>query len=256
MKPSTTNRHLVILGATSGMAQETARLLASLGNHLLLVGRNEKRLELIAKDIDCRGSGKVKTRLADLEQLGNAHAFMDELREQLGGLDGVLLFHGYLGDQKCATTNQNEMERIISANFSSAASLSLAAFQALLTSSHNKPVLLAIGSVAGDRGRASNNVYGACKGAMATLYQGLIHEAGQQRNRLSVVLIKAGLTDSPMTASIPKSGPLWTSTQTMAQIIVQSLDRGSTIRYAPGYWRIIMFVIRLMPQTLMNRLAL
>ncbi|MFK7994197.1 MAG: SDR family NAD(P)-dependent oxidoreductase [Granulosicoccus sp.] len=256
MKSPYIPRKIAILGATSGMAEKTARLLAADHNTLMLVARNEERLSAIASDLDIRGNGDVLSRIQDLELVGNPSEFFKSLASETGGLDAVLIFHGYLGDQSLALTDATELDKILSGNFVSTLHLSIAARQVLENSQHDIPVLLAIGSVAGDRGRSSNYLYGCAKSAICTLFEGMMHNAGLSGSKTSIILVKAGLTDSPMTAHLPKDGLLWSSTDKLAQIIAASMDKGSRIVYAPGYWRIIMWVIRMLPQSVLNRLNL
>jgi short-subunit dehydrogenase len=247
-------RRILILGATSAIAEHTARLLARDGARLAIAGRNELRLAGIAADLENRGSTHVVQRVVDLATIDAPGEFLDAIATELGGLDAVLIFHGLLGDQKLAERSVSQLREIVRVNFTSAAELALAAAARLETSPHPDPVLLAVGSVAGDRGRASNYVYGAAKGALAVLFQGLAHEYAAKRPR--VVLVKSGFVDTPMTRGFSKSGPLWATPDDLAAIIHRALKRGGPIIYAPWFWRWIMLVIRLLPQWVMNRLRI
>jgi short-subunit dehydrogenase len=111
-----------------------------------------------------------------------------------------------------------------------------------------------ITSVAGDRGRQSNYVYGTAKGMVSRFLEGL-------RNRLAahgvaVVDIRPGFVDTPMTAAIVKKGPLWSQPDTLAAGIVRAIDAGRDIVYLPGYWRWIMGVIRHIPEPVFKRMRL
>lgn len=256
MAEPTHARKVLILGAASAMAEQTARLLAARGDHLALVARDAGRLAAIAGDLASRGAGAVVQRQADLADLNDPDALLDDVAQALGGLDAVLIFYGYLGDQARAETDLAEARRILKVNFSSAAEISLAAAQRLETSAHAKPVLIAVGSVAGDRGRASNFVYGAAKGGLAVLYQGLQHRFARRGSRARAVVIKAGFVDTPMTAAFPKGGPLWAKPETIAKIVDKAMEGGGPIVYAPWFWRFVMLIIRLLPQPLMNKVNL
>ncbi len=110
-----------------------------------------------------------------------------------------------------------------------------------------------IGSVAGDRGRQSNYVYGTAKGALALFLQGM-------RNRLSkrgvqVLTIKPGFVDTPMTASFPK-GPLWATPDKVAEDIEKAIDKRRDVLYTPGFWRLIMLIIKSVPEAIFKRLSL
>ena len=111
-----------------------------------------------------------------------------------------------------------------------------------------------IGSVAGDRGRGSNYIYGASKAGLGVLVQGIAHRLARSGAR--AVLIKPGFVDTPMTAGVARKGPLWASSETVARTIVASADRGGPIVYAPVFWRAIMFVVRNLPSTIFHRTRL
>ena len=181
---------------------------------------------------------------------------LDSGSPALRGLDAVLLFYSGLGDQTVAESDAAEAARLLNVNFLSAATLSLAAAVRLEASDFPRPVLLCIGSVAGDRGRASNFIYGAAKGGLAILYQGLQHRFALKRLAVRAVVIKAGFVDTPMTAAFTKGGPLWATPEAVARIVVRAMEKGGPILYAPWFWRWIMLIIRLLPQPLMNRLKL
>ncbi|MGC1301498.1 MAG: SDR family NAD(P)-dependent oxidoreductase, partial [Caulobacteraceae bacterium] len=168
----------------------------------------------------------------------------------------VLVFHGYLGDQTRAETEVGELRRIMEVNAVSAMELLVAGAARVQASAHPRPVVLVVGSVAGDRGRASNFVYGAAKAAVAATVQGLAQRFAQSGSRAQAIVVKAGLTDTPMTADIAKGGPLWSSADQVAAVIVKAIDRGGPVVYAPWFWRLIVLIIRLLPQPIMNRLRM
>jgi NAD(P)-dependent dehydrogenase (short-subunit alcohol dehydrogenase family) len=116
-----------------------------------------------------------------------------------------------------------------------------------------------IGSVAGDRGRSSNYVYGAAKGGLGLFAQGLAHRLAHEQGQkpLGIVLVKPGFVDTPMTSSFPKGGPLWAKPEAVAQDIKAALTRGhSAIIYTPWFWRFILLLIRLVPQPVMHKTRL
>jgi decaprenylphospho-beta-D-erythro-pentofuranosid-2-ulose 2-reductase len=254
MTDSETPRRIAILGATSSIAEHTARLLIRTGARLALVARNGLHLDRIATDLELRGAVGIIKRVVDLANVDDPQDFFDSVAVELGGLDAVLIFHGLLGEQHLAERNVDELRRIIRVNFTSAAELAIIAAHRLAAAGHSRPVLLAVGSVAGDRGRASNYVYGSAKGALALVFQGLAHEYA--KSRLRVVIVKAGFVDTPMTQAFQKSGPMWAKPDRIAAIIQRCLSRGGPVVYAPWFWRSIMLVIRLLPQWLMNKLQI
>jgi decaprenylphospho-beta-D-erythro-pentofuranosid-2-ulose 2-reductase len=253
MADARARRNVCILGATSAMAEHTARRLAARGDALALVARDPARLEAMAADLRTRGATVSTIAVPDLGQLERPDELLDRAEAMLGALDTILIFHGYLGDQRRAETDLGELRRIWAVNATSAVELLVAGAARLKRSNHPRPVLLVVGSVAGDRGRMSNYVYGAAKAAVAATIQGLAQQFAQEGSRAQAIVVKPGLTDTPMTAGLPKGGPLWSSADQVAAVVVQTLERGGPVVYAPWFWRWIMLIIRLLPQTLINR---
>jgi NAD(P)-dependent dehydrogenase (short-subunit alcohol dehydrogenase family) len=167
----------------------------------------------------------------------------------LGGLDVVLLAYGVLGDQKELEFDPKATGDLLRTNFTSAV-LWCQAVAAVLER-QGSGVLLVIGSVAGDRGRASNYVYGASKAGLAVLVQGIAHRLASSGAR--AVLIKPGFVDTPMTASVVRKSPLRARPETVARIIVASADCGGPVVYAPSFWRGIMFVVGNIPATIFHK---
>jgi short-subunit dehydrogenase len=244
---------VVILGALSAIAEETARLLAAEGARLCLVGRNAERLEVLAADLRVRGAGQVDTAAMDLAQADDAQARLAAWSQALGGLDTVMLFYGVLGDNAQAATDLGAARELLEVNFTSQALWSLAAAQVFETA--RAGTLLIVSSVAGDRGRQSNYVYGAAKGGLSILGQGLAHRlAGAGTARATVV--KLGFVRTPMTEGLARSGPLWADASTAAAAIVRAARSGAAVVYAPWFWRYILLIIRLVPTAVFHRTKL
>ena len=243
---------IIVLGATSAIAEAASRLWAERGAHLLLAGRNSSRLEEIAGDLRVRGA-RVETYATDLGSTVAAKSFR-EMVERLGGIDLALLAYGVLGDQKKAEAESDEALGIIATNFSSAAAWCLEVANLLEQQGHGK--LIVIGSVAGDRGRASNYVYGAAKSGLAVLMQGIAHRLS--KSEASAVLIKPGFVDTPMTGHIAKKGLLWAKPDAIGKIIATVAKSPSPppIVYAPRYWRLIMALIRITPSPIFHKTKL
>src|SRR5262249_46176524 len=148
--------------------------------------------------------GVAQTWVADLA-VADAQKSLGEMVARLAGVDIILLAYGILGDQKEAETNPAAAQQVFLTNFTSAAAWCLSAADIL--ESQGQGILIVIGSVAGDRGRASNYIYGASKGGLGVLVQGIAHRLARTRAR--AVLIKPGFVDTPMTATIAKKGSLW-----------------------------------------------
>jgi short-subunit dehydrogenase len=234
------------------MAEHTARKLAARGDSLALVGRDPARLEAIAGDLRSRGAPTVVCVTRDLTVVDDPDALFDEVAQSLRDLDAVLMFQGALGDAPELEASAAAARAVLRINFNSPAELALAAVRRLDASAHPRPALVAIGSVAGDRGRASNYVYGSAKAGLGVLMQGLHHRLTRRGSRIRAVVVKPGFVDTPMTAAF-KKGALWAKPDAIAATIVAAMDRGGAIVYAPWFWRWIMLIIRLVPQPLINR---
>lgn len=242
---------ILILGATSAIAQATARLFAAEGAAFCLVGRGAERLEIVAQDLTARGAASVSCLTADLGACENHLKLIQRADAQLGGLDLALIAHGTLGDQAAGQADFAIALNELQTNFLSA--VSLLTHLANLLEPRGRGALVAISSVAGDRGRQSNYIYGAAKGGLSIFLQGL-------RNRLApagvrVLTIKPGFVDTPMTAGFTK-GPLWVGPEVIAACIHRGLARGREVIYAPWFWRYIMLIIRAIPERLFKRLKL
>lgn len=250
MTVQTPNEHVLILGATSAIAQATAAAFAARGAELYLASRDTGELQRIAADIGIRHGVAVHHGVFDAEATGTHEAFFQSVLAAMPQLSGVVLAFGYLGDQQAAR-DLKAGERIITSNFTGAASiLSLCAnhFEAL-----KHGFIIGISSVAGDRGRQSNYVYGAAKGALSLYLQGL-------RNRLypggvRVITIKPGFVDTAMTYGLPGLF-LVASPQDVGERIVRSLGKSKDVVYLPWFWRYIMLIIRHIPEPIFKRLKL
>lgn len=241
----------IILGATSAIAEATARLYAGEGAELLLVARQAERLAAIAADLRLRGAARVETALCDLADCDDVAAAFSGFVAALGGVDHVLLAYGMLGDQKAAERDPVEAQASLRVNFTSAAGWTLAAAAMLERQGHGSLVVL--GSVAGDRGRRANFVYGAAKAGLAALVEGIAHRFAGNGPR--VVVVKPGPVITPMTEGFAnRKGLMWATPETVAAIVRRAADRGGPVVYAPWFWRWIMLVIRLLPTPIFNRL--
>jgi len=249
-----TLQRTIIFGANSAIAQSVARLLVAKGASIYCVGRNPDKLYAVLDDLNVRaGRGQIIVgEVADLNVYDHHEHLFDAAESALGGLDAVLIAHGSLPDQKVCEHSVSNTLREIETNALSV--ISLLTIAANRMESKRMGVIAAISSVAGDRGRQSNYVYGAAKGMVTLFMQGL-------RNRLnnvgiSVVTIKPGFVDTPMTAAFDKRGMLWASPETVANRIVLAMEKGKGEVYVPGFWRPIMLVIRHIPSVLFNRMSL
>jgi short-subunit dehydrogenase len=239
-----------VLGATSKIAQEIARLAAADRKEILLVGRRAERLATIAGDLAVRGAAVVQWVPADLADVASHPALVDELLAKMPNFDTVLLAYGTLGEQARAEDSAEYALSEIATNFTSAVSL-LTRLSAVLEQRRTGCIAV-ITSVAGDRGRRSNYVYGTAKGALALFAQGLrakLFSAG-----VRVLTIKPGPVLTPMTAELPGSQK-FANPQAVARTIYREIEAGNRdILYVPSHWRWVMMVIRHIPERIGKKL--
>jgi short-subunit dehydrogenase len=242
-------RRLAVFGATSAIAQGFIRSAAERGDALFLAARNPDKLHAVADDARVRGAAAVHMAVADLNDTGRHTGLVDEAAQALGGLDGALVAHGTLTNQAVAAYDFETVAREFHTNFLSAASL--LTVLGLRFEKMRSGTLAAISSVAGDRGRRSNYVYGSAKAALTVFLSGL-------RSRLApygvaVITIKPGFVDSPMTAHLPKNA-LFTPADDVGRRIYRAFERREDVVYVPWFWRFVMVLIRSIPERIFKRL--
>ena len=244
-------QRIVIIGATSAIAEHCARLWAQGQSvDLTLVGRDEARMERVATDLRVRSpQSTIRVVQADFIDPSAIQRTVDEIVAQ-GKVDITLIAHGSLPEQ---TECQNDLQACKDALEINGISpvLYAEAFAKHMALANHGTIAL-IGSVAGDRGRKSNYVYGAAKGLVTRYAQGMQHRfAG---TGVKVVLIKPGPTDTPMTAHLKSQGAKLASVGDVAQQIVDSIEQGKSVTYAPRKWQLIMLIIRHLPRVIFNKL--
>jgi decaprenylphospho-beta-D-erythro-pentofuranosid-2-ulose 2-reductase len=241
---------ILIVGATSGIAKECARIWAKKSPvDLVLVGRNQAALEAMAADLKVRSAGSTAEVFAlDLTD-ATAVAALEPKLVSLGNFDTVLIAQGELTDQTEAQASVAVIDRSITINATSVAMF--AELGARLLEKTGRGNLALFGSVAGDRGRRANYSYGAAKSFIASYVQGMRHRfAG---TGIKVTVIKPGPTATPMTTALATGGNLAPADVVAAQIVA-GIAKGKPVIYAPGLWRIIMLVVRLIPTPIFNKL--
>ena len=241
--------NVLIVGATSAIAECTARAFAERGAGLFLVARNAAKLEALAADLRVRGARQVETAVLDAVDRDRHAELVDAVERRLGGLDGALIAHGVLPDQTAC-----EQDAALALSAFEINAMSVVALCTILAG-RLRPggCLVVICSVAGDRGRASNYVYGAAKAAVTVFCSGLMQRLRPRDVR--VLTIKPGFVDTPMTAQF-KKGALWASAADVGQRIHRAMLRENGTVYVPFFWRYIMAVIRALPESLFVRLSL
>ena len=244
------NKPVLILGATSAIARGTAAAFAARGHALYLASRDLDELQRSAADLHIRYGVEVRYGLFDAEATATHAEFLEKVIAEMHGLEGVVLAFGYLGDQMAAR-DFKQGARVIAANFTGA--VSILSECASYFEPQKRGFIIGISSVAGDRGRQSNYVYGAAKGGLSLFLQGL-------RNRLfasgvRVITIKPGFVDTAMTFGLPGLF-LVASPQKIGEDIVNTLKKSADVVYLPGFWRFIMLIIKHVPEPIFKRMKL
>jgi decaprenylphospho-beta-D-erythro-pentofuranosid-2-ulose 2-reductase len=244
-------KKILIIGATSAIAEHCGRLWATRGDALYLVARNEEHLKTIATDLKVRGATQVLSCPMDLNDLDGHAAMLDLAGAAMDGIDTVLIAHGTLSNQKVCEQSVEETLSEIKTNALS--TICLLTRIANLFETKQAGVIAVISSVAGDRGRASNYVYGSTKAMVSAFASGLRQRLYE--SNVAVVTIKPGFVDTPMTASFRK-GLLWTKPKNAAAKIVHAIDKRKGEVYVPSFWRLLMIVIKAIPNNIFNKLKL
>ncbi len=244
-------KKILIIGATSAIAQETARIFAKEGDELFLIGRSEEQLPIICTDLQTRGARKVDYLAYDLNDLDGHVNLLETVKKNMGEIDVVLIAHGTLGNQSRCERSALEALQEIKTNLLS--SISLLTILGNYFEHQKSGCIVVITSVAGDRGRKSNYIYGTAKGGLSIFLEGL-------RNRLykagvSVLTIKPGMVDTPMTRHFPK-GILWANPKDVARSIHSAIGHKKDVVYAPWYWWGIMKILRAIPNRIFKKLDL
>lgn len=242
--------NVVVVGATSAVAQAAIRLWAQRGHALTLIARNAPELERVASDARVRGAHAVATVMGEMTDA----AFIAATVRSMGVPRIALIAYGSLTDSVRADTDAVYLGDELNANFVSAALWAQALAERMATDSAAGGSIAVISSVAGDRGRGSNHAYGAAKAGLTAFCSGL--RARMAARRVHVVTVKPGFIDSPMTAHIAKKGALWATPDAVAAGIVRAIDKKRDVVYLPGFWRFIMLIIQHVPETIFKRLKI
>jgi short-subunit dehydrogenase len=241
-------QRILIIGATSAIAEATARVFAARGARLFLVARDPDRLEAICADLRVRG-GTADGHVLDANHTAGHAAMLDAAWASLGSVDVALIAHGTLPDQAACSASVDVSMREFATNGTSVIALCVALAQRL-----QAPATLAvISSVAGDRGRASNYLYGSAKAAVSAFTSGLRQSLG--KSGVNVLTIKPGFVDTPMTAAF-KKGALWATPAQVAAGIVRAIEKRRAVAYLPWFWWGIMRVITHIPEFVFRRIRL
>jgi decaprenylphospho-beta-D-erythro-pentofuranosid-2-ulose 2-reductase len=245
------SKKILVLGATSGIAEATCRNWAAQGASLFLVARNAEKLAAVAADLKTRGARFVDSAVADLDDTDRHPELLTHAVNALGGLDVAYLAHGILGDQARAEQDFNQAAHIIHTNLM--APVSLLTWLANYCVPRRSGVLAVISSVAGERGRKSNYAYGASKAGLSAFLGGLRNRV--DREGVTVLTIKPGPVKTAMTGGM-KGSDKFADVNAVAKSIVNAVEKKRDNLYVPFQWQPIMFVIRHIPERIFKKLNL
>jgi short-subunit dehydrogenase len=246
-----TQQRILVFGSTSAICHEVLKLYAVEGAHIFLVARNPEKLAAIADDLVARGAVVVGSAVYDFNDWQQHENSVLEAVKRLGAIDIAIIAHGSLPDQLKCETAAAPLMACMEDNFTSAAIILQAAARQLEL--QGSGTLAMVSSVAGDRGRKSNYMYGAAKAGIDTLLQGL--QGRFSGSDVKVVNIKPGMIITPMTAHM-QHGAIWATPASIAPGIHRAIANGKRVCYLPGYWRFIMLVIRCLPTSVLARLPI
>ncbi len=244
-------RKVLILGATSGIAEATARIWARQGANIFLVARNADRVNAVASDLKTRGAAYVDTAIANLDEVDEHTELLAKAITSLGGLDVAYLAVGILGDQPRAEQDAQHAMHIAHTNYT--VPVSLLTWLSNFCVKQGFGTLAVISSVAGERGRKSNYVYGSSKAGLTAFLAGLRNRV--DREGVHVLTIKPGPVKTSMTAGM-KGSEKFADPGVVAGQIAKAVDKRSDVLYTPIIWAPIMLVIRSIPERIFKKLNL
>ncbi len=240
---------ILVLGATSGIGRALLLQIARPDDHFLLAARDATEGELMAKDLRIRTGAAATFAAFDAAELEKHCDFIHGAIKSLGGLDGVIVCFGYLGEQSAAQTDFAEAARIIEVNFTAAVALLEPAAAHL--EGQGSGFIVGLSSVAGERGRKSNYIYGAAKGAFTTYLEGLAHRLAPRGVRVKIA--KLGFVRSRMTRGMSLPSFLEATPEQAARGIARLMNSRRQSAHIPARWALVMAVVRALPASIFDR---
>ncbi|MFV1984386.1 MAG: SDR family NAD(P)-dependent oxidoreductase [Thiohalomonadales bacterium] len=241
--------NIIILGATSAIAQSVSRLYIAEDVNFILVARNKEKLNIVEQDLLSVGVNSVDSYILDFDDQNKRIEFVKYLDAKNIEIDLLFVAYGVLYEQNECELDINKTIDQINSNYNSVVVL-LTMISGLLVK-NKKGCIAVITSVAGDRGRKSNFIYGSAKAGVTTYLEGLRYKVFD--SGVSVVTLKPGFIDTPMTKDC-KKGLLWVSPEIAAKYIVKAIRRKKAVAYIPPFWFLIMLVIRMIPKFIFRKL--
>jgi short-subunit dehydrogenase len=240
----------IVLGGTKGMGRALARLLATRGHRVFLLGRDIEDLERSARDLEVRSGSdaQVGVALCDLERPETFAGALDAAVAALGRVELVVVTAGLFATQDALEDDLTMTARLLTVDFSNTVLFCEYVRRRLFAEQGG--TLCVFSSVAGERGRKRVVLYGAAKAGLTRYLEGLdhrFHNAG-----LRVVCVKPGFVRTSMTEALPQP-PFAGQPDSVAERVLAAIEKGQPVVYAPGAWRFIMSVVRRLPRFVMRR---
>ena len=245
-------KKILIIGATSAIAEATAKRYAKERASLYLLARNEERLASLTADLKTRGASSALYALLDVNDRSRHEEVLKEVIKTLGTIDVVLIAHGTLGDQKACEDNVEQA--LFEFETNAVSTIALLTRLANLFEKQHGGTIAVISSVAGDRGRPSNYLYGTAKAAITTFCQGL--QTRMFKSGVHLIIIKPGIVATPMTEGLSMPALLVAEPDQIAADIVRAIEKKTDTLYTPWFWKYIMLGIIHVPSTLFKKLNL
>jgi len=240
---------VAVVGATRGMGRAVARRLAERGDALFLLGRDAAEMALSALDLEARGApARVSHARLDLGQPAGFPEALDAADRALSGVDALVVTGGLFARQEELATDPARLAALLHANFTGTVLLCQQAAERL--AARGGGVICAFGSVAGDRARRSNYLYGASKAGLAVFLDGL--DLAYRDRGVRVLCVKPGFVRTAMTAGLPVP-PFAGEPEAVARAVVTAMNHGRHVVYAPAVWRWLMLIIRALPRAILRR---
>lgn len=243
---------VLVLGGGSDIAMATVRqLVKRRARTVVLAGRHPDAMSVACEELRGLGADRVEALHFDADDTSSHVSFFEDVFSRHGDIDVVVLAFGVLGDQAQAEADPDTAVAILRTNFVGAASAGLHASNRLRQQGHGTIVVLS--SVAGERARRSNFVYGSSKAGVDAFFQGLGDSL--VGTGVKVLIVRPGFVHTKMTAGLA-AVPLSTTPEEVAAVIVRGLETGAEQAWAPGPLRFVMSVLRHLPRPVFRRLKI
>ncbi len=242
-------KYILIIGAKSDIAVEIAKVYAENGYNLYLTGREISKLTDLAKDLKIRYDVDVQLKELDIINFNSHQNFYENLQPKP---IGAIVVSGYMNEQKICEQNWDESLNTINVNFTGA--VSILNIIANDFEKNRDGFIVGISSVAGERGRKANYIYGSSKAGFTTYLSGLRNRLFE--NNISVLTVLPGFVDTKMTEGLDLPAKLTAKPKDVALEIFNAQQKGKNILYTKSIWFLIMLIIKSIPEFIFKKLSI